>query len=354
LIKKIAAALLAATVIAAAGQAKAETTVRIGWCARTVSSAASPFAIATKMGWFAKAGIKVELIPLPGSTDCVKSVATRDLAYSIPSIEPVAIIRPQGVKMKNFYTAYQGNIYGIAVPAESPVKTFADLRGKRIGVTSMASAGVIIARALAAANGMNPDRDISIVVAGEAAQTAALLRSGQVDALSQFDTQYALTENAGAKLRMLDTSSIDRFPSNGFVALEETLQNKRDEAVAVARGYAMGTVFAIANPEAAVRILWEVFPQTKATGKSEVDALRDDIKTLEARAVHWRLEAGGVTKWGENSVENYASYIDFLVKNGVLKEKADAKDLITNDLIADINKFDVKEIVAMAKAYKAN
>src|SRR5215216_2225519 len=131
----------------------------------------------------------------------------------------------------------------------------------------MASGGVIVARALAAINGMDPDRDITIVVAGEAAQTAALLRSNQVDALSQFDTQYALTENAGAKLRLLDTSEIARFPSNGFIALEDTLTNKRAEAIALVQGYAKGSVFAIANPEAAVRITWEVFPQTKATGK---------------------------------------------------------------------------------------
>lgn len=349
--------LLAAAVLAAlgtvVGSAQAQTTVRVGWCARTVSSAAAPFAIATKMGWYAAAGIKVELVPLPGSTDCVKSVATRDIPYSLPSIEPLAIIRPQGVKMKNYYTAYQGNIYGIAVPQESPIKTFADLRGKRIGVTSMASAGVIVARALAAMNGMNPDRDISIVVAGEAAQTAALLRSGQVDALSQFDTQYALTENAGAKLRLLDTSAIKRFPSNGLVALEDTISGKRAEAVAVAQGYAKGTIFGINNPEAAIRILWEVFPQTRATGKDEATALRDDIKTLEARAQNWRLEAGGVTKWGFNSPENYAAYVDFLVKNGVLKEKADVNDLITNDLIDEINKFDQAEVVKQAKAYRA-
>src|SRR3954451_4563322 len=183
-----------------AGTALAQTTVKVAWCARTVSSAAAPFAIATKMGWFAKDGIKVELVPMPGSTDCVKAVATKDVQYGLPSIEPLAIIRPQGVKIKNYYTAYQANIYGIAVPEASPIKNFADLKGKKIGVTSMASAGVIVARALAKEHGFNPDKDVSIVVAGEAAQTAALLRNNQVDALSQFDTQYALTENAGAKL----------------------------------------------------------------------------------------------------------------------------------------------------------
>jgi NitT/TauT family transport system substrate-binding protein len=348
-------ALAALLLCALVPPAHAQTTIRFGWCARTVSSAAAPFAIATKMGWFEKGGIKVELIPLPGSTDCVKAVATRDVAYSLPSIEPLAIIRPQGVKAKNYYTAYQGNIYGIMVPAESAVKRFTDLKGKRIGVTSMASAGVIIARALATINGMDPDRDISIVVAGEAGQTAALLRGGQVDALSQFDTQYALTENAGAKLRALeeDNKSMANFPSNGFVTLEETLQNKRAEAVALAQGYAKGTAFAIVNPEAAIRILWEVYPQTKATGKDEATALKDDLATLNARIKNWRLSAGGVTKWGENSMPNYDAYVDFLVKNGVLKAQTPASELVTNELIEDINKFDENEIAAMARAYTA-
>ena len=336
-----------------AAAAQAETMVRVGWCARTVSSAAAPFAIATKMGWFAKDGIKVELVPLPGSTDCVKNVATKEVPYSLPSVEPLAIIRAQGVKAKIFYTAYQGNIYGIAVPEQSPIKSITDLKGKSIGVTSMASGGVIIARALAANAGMNPESDIRIVVAGEGAQTAALLRSGQVDALSQFDTQYALVENAGAKLRMLDTKEIDRYPSNGFLALEETLQSHRKEAVALAQGYAKGTLFAIANPEAAVRILWEAYPQTKATGKDEATALRDDVKTLEARIRNWKLDKAGVSRWGENSEANYEAYGDFLQKWGVIKDKVPASDLVTNDLIAEINDFDQAKVSAEAKTYVA-
>src|SRR6185437_6397468 len=140
-------ALLALAALAATQPAAAQTTVRVGWCAKTITSAAAPYAIATKMGWF------------------VKAVATKDVDYSVPSIEPLAIIRPQGVKALNFYTAYQGNIYGIMVPEDSPVKTFTDLKGKTIGVTSMASAGVIIARAIAKTEGMNPDTDIKVVVA---------------------------------------------------------------------------------------------------------------------------------------------------------------------------------------------
>jgi NitT/TauT family transport system substrate-binding protein len=328
-------------------------TVRVGWCAKTVSSAAAPFAIAQKLGWFEKAGIKVELVPLPGSTDCVKLVATKDVQISLPSMEPLAIIRPQGVKAKFFYTAYQGNIYGIAVPADSPVKTMADLKGKRIGVTSMASAGVVVARALAKQAGLDPDKDISIVVAGESAQTAALLRSKQIDALSQFDTQYALTSNAGAKLRFLDHPEIRRFPSNGFVALEDYLKTNRADAVALARGYAMGTVFAIANPEAAVRILWEVYPQTRSLGKDEATALRDDLLTLDARAKHWRYEPVDGKRWGDNVEANYRAYLDWLIAQGVIKTKVEVKDLITDELLDDVNKFDADAIRKEARAFKA-
>jgi len=44
--------------------------------------------------------------------------------------------------------------------------------------------------------------------------------------------------------------------------------------------------------------------------------------------------------------------MDFLFHNGVLKEKVAVSDLITNDLIDDINAFDTDAIKARAKNYK--
>jgi NitT/TauT family transport system substrate-binding protein len=339
-------------VLPAAGQT---TKVQVATCARTITAGvAAPFAVATRMGWFKQEGIEVELVPLPGSTDCVKNVATKQVPVALPSVEPLAILRPQGVQAKFFYTAYQTNTYGIAVPADSPIQKFTDIRGKTIGVTNMSSAGVIIARAQVAAAGMNPDTDVTIVVAGEGAQPAVMLRNKQVDALSQFDTQYALVEIAGVKLRMLDTRAIERHPANGFVALEETIKSRRKELVGLARGYAKGEVFALANPEATVRMVYEAFPQTKPTGKDEATAVRDDVKVLEARMQHWKPGPAGVKQWGENSEANYRDYVDFMLKWGVIKQKVNSADLITNELIDEINRFDAAKITAEAKAYKAN
>lgn len=344
-------ALLAATLLSVG--ARAETELRVGWCARTISAAAAPYAIAQKMGWFGERGLKVIVTPLPGSTDCVKEVATGDLLFSVPSIEPLAIIHPQGVKAKIFYTAYQSFGYGIAVADDSPIKTFSDLKGKIIGVTSMDSAGVIVARAQLAVAGLNPMTDARIVAAGEGAATAALLRGKQIDALSQFDTQYAMVENAGQKIRMLPLGGMARYPGNGFLALDKTLQTHRADAVTVARGFAMGEIFTMANPEAAIRILYDVYPQTKPTGKDEATAIRDDTKVIRARMAHWDLASGGVTKWGESNVANFDSYIDFLVQWKIVPQKVPASELVTNELVDDINaSFDQKKIEAQAKAWK--
>jgi NitT/TauT family transport system substrate-binding protein len=236
---------------------------------------------------------------------------------------------------------------------ESPIQSFADLKGKSIGVAAMSSAGFIVARAITANAGMNPDRDVRIVAIGEGAQAAAMVRNKQVDALSIYDTQYTLIENAGVKLREIEDKELAHYPSNGFIALEETLAAKRKQAVALASGYARGTVFAIANPEAAVRIFWEVYPQTKPTGKDEATALADDVRALLSRAESWKIEKAGVKRWGESNEAYYAAYNDFMLKWGVIKEPVAAKDMITNELIDEINAFDPADIAAKAKAWKA-
>jgi NitT/TauT family transport system substrate-binding protein len=349
----IALLLLACSLLAPLPAAAQTAKLRVATCARTITAGlAAPFAVATKMGWFKQEGIEVEIVPLPGSTDCVKALATKELPVALPSVEPLAILRPQGVRARFFYTAYQTNTYGIAVAADSPIQKLTDLKGKTIGVTNMSSAGVIIARAQVAAAGLNPDTDITIVVAGEGAQPAVMLRNKQVDALSQFDTQYALVEIAGVKMRLLDTTAIARHPANGFMALEDTIKSQRKDLIGLGRAYAKGAVFAIANPEAAVRMVYEAYPQTRPTGKDEATAVRDDVKVLSARMEHWKLEPAGVKRWGENSEANYRDYADFMLKWGVIKQKVDGTELITNELIDEINRFDPAKITAEAKAYK--
>ena len=322
--------------------------VKVGWCSKTISASAAPFAIALQKGWFAADGLNLDLIAIGSSSDCAKQIAGGTIPFALPSAESTAVLYAQGVKLRYFYTAYQSNIYGMAVPANSAVQTVADLKGSRIGVISPSSASTVIAKLLVREAKLDPDRDITLVVAGDPQQTAALLASGALDALSQFDTHYALVERAGVPLRRLAHPSLDHFPSNGLLALEETLTNNRREAIALGRGYAMGTIYATANPEGAVRALWAAWPSTKPADRDEATALKDAVAMLLSRAPAWQLDRVGAKLWGEHIDKNYQAYLDWLHGNAFINEKVSAKDLLSSDLLKEINAFDAAAVLTMA------
>ncbi len=69
-------------------------------------------------------------------------------------------------------------------------------------------------------------------------------------------------------------------------------------------------------------------------------------------AEHWKLEAGGVSRWGESSVKDFDAYQDFLVKWKVIPAKVPVEELVTNELVDEMNRFDRGRIVADAKGYK--
>ena len=108
----------------------------------------------------------------------------------------------------------------------------------------------------------------------------------------------------------------------------------------------------MANPEAAVRVLYDVFPFTRATGKDETTAVREDVHVLGARIPQLKLEPAGVRRWGETNEAHLREYMDFLLKWGVLKQRVEAGDLMTNELIGEINRFDADAIAKTAREYR--
>jgi len=344
-----------ATVIAvgfsAGAQAEGTTKVKVALCFKTMNVVASAYVIAAKMGWFKERGIDVEYEFFGGSTECVQHLATGEVDFSNSTADALAVLRGHDVSGKVFYTVTQVNIFGLAVTEDSPIKSVADLKGKTVGVSSLGSTGVLTARAIAAANGLDPDKDLHFVATGEAAQSATLIRNEQVDALSMFSTQYAFIQYLGINLRMLDNSIVEKFPSNGIVALDKTLMTKRKEAIALGRGYAMGTLFTLENPEAASRIVAEVYPDSRPAGRNEATSIQVDKVILESVRFAVDIDKLGKKYWGESDIQAYADYLKFLKKWDVIKQDIDVKDFVTNDLIPEINDFDRAAVIKAAKDY---
>ncbi len=342
----VGAIMIAAALAGSATAAAAQTKVRVGWCTSVLTLGVVPFAVAIKTGWYKQLGIDVALVNLPGSSDCVRNVATGEVLVAVPTVEPVAILALTGVKTQVFYTAFRRNIFGLAVPAGSPIASYGNLKDKKIGVTSMASAGVVVARSVATSAGLDPDRDIKIVVSGQPAQSALLLKRGDIDAVSQWDVQYTLMELAGVPMRPLADRELESFPSNSFVARPDTIQTKGELLARLVRGYAMGTLFALRNPRAAAEMYHAVYPQVVPTGMDPDRALEQTIALLKTVTPKMSLEAGA-DKWGSSNFDTYQAYLDWLLKAGVLKDHVDAHEIVTNALVDQVNDhLDVKAVEA--------
>ncbi len=228
------------------------------------------------------------------------------------------------------------------MPVDSPIKKYADLKDKKIGVTSMASAGVVLARSGASDAGLDADRDIRIVVSGQPAQSVILLQRKEIDAVSQWDTQYTLMGLAGVPMRMLEDPLIDSFPANSLVASSDSIGNKRNLLVRLARAYTLGVAYTLKNTRQAAAIFQEVYPQIVPTGLTPEAALDRTATLLKTVTAKWTLDKPG-EKWGESDLKIYQDYLDWLVRAKILKQPMDAGEIATNDLIEDINKdLDIK------------
>lgn len=246
MIRFIVAALLSAPIAA-----QAQNIVRVGWCARTVSSAAAPFAVAQKLGWFP--GFTVSLVPMPGSTDCVKNVATKEVPYAVASIEPLAIIRPQGVKALNYYTAYQGNIYGLAVPEDSPVHAIADLKGKRIGVTTAGSLTDWLVRELSRQQGWGSN-GIGIAALGQMQARLAAMDRGELDGMViEAATGYELEENGRSRNLILFGDIVKHFYTHVIYATDDMIEKRPELLRRFLRGWFKTVAFMRANRDFTVK-----------------------------------------------------------------------------------------------------
>lgn len=343
---------LAAPLALQAHSAEPET-IRVGWCTSTINSGAVPWAVAQKLGYFEEEGLKLKLVPVKSGNECVTFVASGELPYALPALEPVASIVAKGFEGKTFYTLYHGATWRISVPADSDIQTVADLKGKKVGVASMSSVMVSVTKGLIKNAGLDPETDISFVATGATSPTVLALKRGDIDAVAKWDAAEFNMNRIGANIRSLDVPEFTS-PSLGIFSSNEYFKDHKKEAAKIARAYAKGSVFTLANTEAAFRILYDVYPETRSTSVDIDDQLANDAAFLEVRKNIWVPTAAQDNKWGMSVMGAYGEYLDNLASWGIIEQKVKPEEFITNELIDEINDFDHDAVIAQAKSFKMN
>ena len=311
-------------------------------------------------GFFDDEGLEVELKSARGSALGAQLVMTgqADVVHAGTSVG-LMVPAAKGASLVAFYNMITQNFQMPAVPADSPIKSLADLKGKKLGVIGQATATVPIVKAVLEDAGVDPNT-VTFVDVGYGAQAAtALWVSKQVDGLAMYDSVYAAIENVNPalyKLRVLTSPLSERIGfQTALVAKPETIKNKRDALIRLGRAHAKSMVFALENPDAAVKLHYKRYPEQRPANVDDATALALGRKNLMARLAHMRIDNMAIKrdKWGFMHEVDVNTYVDMLKKIGDVDKKLDPKTIYTNELIDEINKFDVAAVRRRAQEFKA-
>jgi NitT/TauT family transport system substrate-binding protein len=349
----VAAGLVAAAAVTGSAQDKPLRKVVFALTTQDISVGhAAHSSIPNALGYWKEEGLDVEVTGVEGSTAGIQQLASGNVHIISVGPEVVLISREKGVRVKAFYVQARETIFRVVVPADSSIQSPALLKDKTIGVPSMASGSVPFAKALAASAGLNPDRDVKLLAVGVGAPAALALQQKRVDALGIWDTLQASLENRGLQFRQITAPFVQDMIGQVIAGRDEYLAENGDIATRFARGIARATLFGLTNPEAAVRIHWKLYPQTKPQGVEEAKALQEAIHVFKSRFELQRVDHRPDKRYGAASATQWEKLKVIYKEQGLIQGTASASDLYTERLVDGINQFDHQAVVRQATEYK--
>jgi NitT/TauT family transport system substrate-binding protein len=304
------------------------------------------------LGYWEEEGLNVQVNPVSGSTQATQLVAAGTSHFTMATVEPLIVAKQQGADILAVYNHTREPIYTIAVTSGSDITELTDLKGKTIGVLSLSSGAVPFAKAMLNGAGVDPDREVSWLPIGIGAQAVHAINADQVDAIAYWDWGYAIMENAGIEFRHFTTEETQALLALAIVANADFVENNPEATAGFARGIAKAALFTITNPEAAVRIHWERYPDSRPTDVDEDQALREAVHVLEARLQKYKIAEREDPRFGAFTAAQWEATQNFLYDNEVVSEKLDVSEYYSHEFIEMVNDFDHEAVIEQAKNYR--
>lgn len=356
----LAGALSASTVLAPQRRAvAADRKVKIAMSSATMSPSYPYLYVASRLGFWKDQGLDVEILLAQGSAQTIQLMAANQATLGILNPEPVIVARTmQSLPIRAVATIGTIFSWATAVAPDSAIKTVADLKGKKVGVFSLASGGVFYIKARAIEAGLDPDKDLSLIPVGFGAPAAEALRSKNVDAILLWRGAFAALENAGVPLRYLPAAPWEANLYSYIVAAgDEAIKTEPDLIVRLLRGLAMASDFTAAEPKAAAQVYREAYPESISAQVDRRKGFENDTRSIKAQLYDMGLELDSVPKppnriWGGQSVENWAFLQDYLKRTGQVTKTEDPRSFFTDEFTAPANQYDKAAVVAKARGYK--
>ena len=206
--------------------------------------------VAKYKGFFKEEGLDAELVQISANVS-VAALAGGNVDYNL-ILQSVVTGNLRGLPIKVAGILIERPNHVVVVNPK--ITRFADLKGKKIAVSSFGSATDILARLTVEHFKLNPQKDVQFVAAGGGSGRLAQLESGLVDAAVVAPPSDAIAEARGFK-SLVRTRDILIFPVNGVGLHEQKLKNNRSEVKRVLRALLKANRFILDNKKGAIDIL---------------------------------------------------------------------------------------------------
>lgn len=314
-----------------------------------------PFYLAKELGYFKDEGLDVEITIISGAGATIQQLIAGniDVAVCSPAALLNAVASKQGDLM-TYYSYWYKNIFTLASPTSTGITTLSQLKGKVVGVSEASGGEIPFVRGAMSAAGLKDGVDYQLLPIGDGGQaTYEALKNGQAAAYSSSLFDVAAVSAAGLPLTDIMPDEFAYVPSININVARTTYEQRKADLVGFARAVAKGTIFAMANPDAANTIMAKVAPEIYENDPLAKAIWATTVNSMKAPA---SCDVDTSKELGFNCLPLWESYISFVSKGtaeeGALPGPVDLAKVVSNDWIADINTFDHDKITTQAKNYK--
>jgi NitT/TauT family transport system substrate-binding protein len=216
--------------------------------------------VAKDAGLFKKHGLDAEIIFFRGG-----QMATQALVAGDPPIVNIGTVVQAGLQGHDVVLiASSESVYNYSVVARPPVAKVEQLKGKRLGVSGFGSASHNAALILLRKFNLEPNKDVTVVVAGPTMERLAAVDAGRIDAtiLTPSEMPRARKQGLAEVYDMLELGI--EVQGNGFATSRSFIRSYRETVLSALKGYVEALFYISRNRDETRRITGKYMRTTDA------------------------------------------------------------------------------------------
>jgi NitT/TauT family transport system substrate-binding protein len=201
---------------------------------------------------FEKNGLDVETVLLRGSGQTSQAMVSGSLFASSVASPAVMLANLNGADLAN--VAHGIASQGSKLMVRPEIRRPEDLRGKKIGISSLGSAGDLIFGYVLRKYGIDANREINFLAVGNTGERLQALLNGAVDAADLTYPADVQAERKGFRT-LLEAKKELVYPTASVVTRRKTIREDRDTVMRFVRGYVEGIAYLKQNKEFSKKVL---------------------------------------------------------------------------------------------------